>query len=77
MDIQHLIQMANQIGDFFAALPDKTEAKQGIAKHIQLFWTPKMRVQLLVLVQQHQGTGLKPLVLAAIQQHQNMLQPAN
>jgi FdhD protein len=75
MNMQHLIQMANQIGDFFAAMPDKTEAKQGIVKHIQLFWGPIMRTQLLDYVEQAQGAGLKPLVLAAIQEHRAQLTP--
>lgn len=77
MDIQHLIQMANQIGDFFEALPDKVEAKQGIVKHIQLFWVPNMRTQLLEHVAHHQGVGLKPLVMQAMVEHAERLRPVS
>lgn len=76
MEIQHLIQMANQIGDFFEVLPDKGEAKQGIVKHIQLFWVPNMRTQLLDHVAHHQGLGLKPLVMQAMVEHAVQLRPA-
>jgi hypothetical protein len=33
--------MANQIGDFFAALPE-AEGVAGAANHMKRFWTPKM-----------------------------------
>jgi formate dehydrogenase subunit delta len=75
MNMQHLIQMANQIGDFFEVFPDKVEAKQGIAKHIQLFWVPIMRTQLLAYVEQQHGEGLRSLVIAAIQEHGEQLKP--
>lgn len=75
MEIKHLVEMANQIGEFFAAFPDKVEAKQGIAKHIQLFWVPRMRTQLLDYVAQQNGEGLDALVLEAIQLHAVQLTP--
>ncbi len=40
-----MIRMANQIAAFFEAYP-RTEALDGIAKHIKNFWTPRMRTQL-------------------------------
>jgi hypothetical protein len=39
--IDKLVRMANQIGDFFAALPE-AEGVAGAANHLQRFWTPKM-----------------------------------
>ncbi|NBX56689.1 MAG: formate dehydrogenase, partial [Betaproteobacteria bacterium] len=33
MDIDHLVRMANQIGEFFSAYPDSDEAKASIANH--------------------------------------------
>lgn len=44
-DSHHLIQMANDIGDFFRAQPHD-DAVAGIANHLKSFWTPKMRAQL-------------------------------
>ncbi len=40
-----MIRMANQIAAYFEAYP-RTEALDGIAKHIQNAWTPRMRQQL-------------------------------
>jgi formate dehydrogenase subunit delta len=43
---QHLVQMANDIGNFFRA-QQREDALAGIANHIQSFWTPNMRRKLL------------------------------
>jgi formate dehydrogenase subunit delta len=41
-----LVRMVNQICDFFAAYPDD-EAVIGVQDHLQRFWDPSMRKQLL------------------------------
>lgn len=43
---EHLIQMANDIGNFFRANPNREEAVTGIANHIMSFWTRRMREKL-------------------------------
>jgi formate dehydrogenase subunit delta len=43
---QHLVHMANDIGDFFRAQP-RQDAIAGIANHIRSFWSPKMREKLI------------------------------
>ena len=48
----HLIQMANDIGNFFRAQPKREEAIAGIANHIRNFWTPRMREKLLARFKQ-------------------------
>ena len=60
-----LIRMANQIGDFFKSYPPE-EAVPQIATHIQKFWDPRMRKKILAHLAEHDGEGLKPLVLDAI-----------
>ena len=42
----NLVRMANRIGDFFEAMPDRPEALDGIATHIKKFWEPRMRKQI-------------------------------
>lgn len=69
MEVDKLIKMANQIGDFFEANPDVEEAKQEIASHLKKFWNSIMLKTLVAHVQQHQGQGLHPKVVAAIQQY--------
>jgi formate dehydrogenase subunit delta len=43
---EHLVKMANDIGNFFRAQP-KLEAVAGIANHIRSFWSPRMRKKLI------------------------------
>jgi formate dehydrogenase subunit delta len=47
MDIHHLVKMANQIGDFFAPYPDRTEVVNSIALHLKNSWDPRMRRQII------------------------------
>ena len=42
-DAEHLVQMANDIGNFFRADPDRDAAIAGSANHIDKFWTRSMR----------------------------------
>jgi formate dehydrogenase subunit delta len=61
MDTANLVKMANRIGEFFAALPDAAEARAGIAGHLQRFWEPRMRRQIVAHVE-HGGEGLSEIV---------------
>lgn len=70
MDADNLIRMANRIGEFFEAMPDRDEALDGIAEHIQKFWEPRMRGRILtVLAQPDEAAQLRPLVRDALQRH--------
>lgn len=73
MDIHNLIHMANQIGGFFEAMPDREEALSGIAVHLQHFWEPRMRSQLLAYVDAEDGKDLKAIVVSAIRAHRDKL----
>ena len=59
-----MIRMANQISAYFEAYP-RAEALAGIAKHIRLFWDPRMRRHLDEYVAAG-GEDLSPLVIAAV-----------
>lgn len=65
MDNENLIHMANRIGEFFASMPDRDEAQDGIAQHLRKFWEPRMRSAIVAHVQAG-GAGLDPLVVAAV-----------
>lgn len=73
MDIHNLVHMANRIGEFFQAMPDRAEALDGIANHVAKFWEPRMRRALLAHVQDHAGEGLLPIVDEAIRSHAQTL----
>ena len=68
--------MANAIGEFFEADPDRQAALEGIAGHLKRFWDPRMRREILQWVEEHQGEGLKPIVLDALRSHRHLLAPA-
>jgi len=65
MNIEHLVQMANDIGHFFASEPQRADAVAGIAAHIQRFWDPRMRRQIRAHLQAG-GAGLDELVREAL-----------
>jgi len=69
MKTSHLIQMANSIGDFFAAMPDAEEARRDLALHIQRYWEPRMRRSLFEHIDRTRGDGLSVIVLQALRQH--------
>jgi formate dehydrogenase subunit delta len=75
MDIANLVKMANRIGEFFAALPDAEEARAGIAGHLQRFWEPRMRREIVAHVDGG-GAGLTGIVREAIAEHRAALLPA-
>jgi formate dehydrogenase subunit delta len=74
MDIDNLVKMANRIGEFFAALPDAQEARAGIAAHLQRFWEPRMRRQIVAHVERG-GEGLSAIVREAIAANRQTLAP--
>ncbi|MSQ59832.1 MAG: formate dehydrogenase [Betaproteobacteria bacterium] len=72
MDGEHLYKMANQIGAFFAAQAGRAEAIEGIANHLKRFWDPRMRKQIVRMVDDKEA-GLQPLVEDAIRAHRKLL----
>ena len=65
MSVEHLVRMANDIGHFFAAEPERPVAVAGVANHIQRFWDPRMRRQIEAHLKSG-GVGLDDLVREAI-----------
>ena len=63
MSHNRIAYMANQIATFFLSKP-QDQAIEGFADHINKFWEPRMRAQLLALIAVG-GEGLKPLALEA------------
>ncbi|RYZ08741.1 MAG: formate dehydrogenase [Comamonadaceae bacterium] len=68
----NLIRMANRIGDFFEAMPDRDEALEGIAVHIRKFWTPAMRRDFLASADAR-ADNLRDVVRAAVERHRGLL----
>ena len=73
MDANHLIKMANQIGQFFESMPDREQAKVDIATHIKKFWEPRMRKTILAALDGAQADGIDPIVREAISANRELL----
>ncbi len=73
MNLDNLVKMANQIGTFFAAMPDRDEALADIATHLRRFWAPPMRRALLEGVDNGRADAVTPIVLAALERHRGEL----
>ncbi len=73
MDANHLIRMANQIGQFFESMPDREQAKSDIAAHLKKFWEPRMRKAMLAAIDGAEADGLDPIVRESISTHRGML----
>jgi len=67
--------MANQIGEFFSAYPDRQEALDGISNHIHKFWEPRMRLSLLDALAAGETPAMMPLVNEALLANQDKLRP--
>jgi formate dehydrogenase subunit delta len=65
MEIERLVAMANQIGDFFGAEPDAQEAATGAFTHLRRFWEPRMRTQIIAHLERG-GAGLNDTARAAV-----------
>ncbi len=80
MEIDTLIHMANRIGAFFEAQPDREEALDGVAEHLRRYWEPRMRRSLLSHLDAgcppgEKGESLSPFVREAIERQRVRLTP--
>jgi formate dehydrogenase subunit delta len=65
MSEDSLIKMANDIGNFFRAEPDREKAVSGIVDHIAKFWTHRMQDKLVARAAQADA-GLDELPREAV-----------
>ena len=68
MNIDLLIKMANEIGEFFAGadVNDPDAAARDVANHIKRYWEPRMRAQMLKYYEERGGAGLTDLGKRAV-----------
>ncbi|MEY4760184.1 MAG: hypothetical protein RLZZ200_40 [Pseudomonadota bacterium] len=65
MNIEHLVTMANDIGNFFVSEAGDDAAPREIATHITKFWDPRMRTAIIGHGKAG-GEGLSPASKAAV-----------
>ncbi|TXI93181.1 MAG: formate dehydrogenase [Burkholderiaceae bacterium] len=73
-NVDKLVRMANQIGTFFASMPDHEEGVDGVANHLKKFWEPRMRKALFAALDTGQVSDqLNEIVLKATTKHRQLL----
>jgi formate dehydrogenase subunit delta len=63
--IDKFVRMANQIADFYAAMPER-EAPESAASHLRLYWTPKMIREIIAFADQGHS-GLNAIAARAVE----------
>jgi formate dehydrogenase subunit delta len=66
MNVERLVEMVNDIANYFASEPDHAAAVAGVAGHLKRFWEPRMRKQIIAHVEAG-GHGLSDLGLEGVQ----------
>ena len=72
--LDRLVRMANQIGDFYASMPEQ-EATEGAASHLRLYWTPKMIREIIAFADEGHP-GLNAVAARAVQSLKETAAPA-
>jgi len=67
MNVERLVEMVNDIANFFHSEPDHAAAVAGIAGHLRKFWEPRMRKQILAHLDAG-GHGLGDLAREGVQE---------
>lgn len=67
MNIERMVEMANDIANFFAADPDRAAAVAGVAGHIKRYWEARMVRQMLAHLDAG-GHGLSDLAREGMQE---------
>jgi formate dehydrogenase subunit delta len=68
MNIDLLIKMANEIGEFFTGVEvnDPQAAARDVANHLKRYWDPRMRAQMLKYYEERQGAGLSEVAKSGV-----------
>jgi formate dehydrogenase subunit delta len=75
MNVEHLVEMANQIGRYYEVYPNRSEALAGAAQHIRRYWDPRMRAEFLRHLDGPGAHGLDAFVAEAVRVHRAELAP--
>ena len=62
--LDRFVRMANQIGDFYASMPEQ-EGAEAVASHLRLYWTPKMIREIIAFADEGHP-GLNAIAARAI-----------
>jgi len=72
---EKLIKMANQIGIFFSAMPDREQAINDTAGHLRRSWEPRMRRAFFAYIDEHGMQGLSDILIEVVKAKRQELEP--
>jgi formate dehydrogenase subunit delta len=72
---EKLVKMANQIGMFFSAMPDRQEAINDTAGHLRRSWEPRMRRAFFDYIDEHGTNGLSDILVEVVKAKRQELEP--
>ena len=72
---EKLIKMANQIGMFFSAMPDRDQAINDTAGHLRRTWEPRMRRAFFAHIDEHGTHGLSDILIDVVKSKRQELEP--
>jgi len=75
MNIERLVDMVNDIANFWASEPDHATGVAGVASHLKRFWEPRMRKQIIAHLDSG-GHGLSDLAREGVQELARMQKAA-
>ena len=75
MSPEKLVSMANQIGQFFAAMPDREQAINDTAGHLRRSWEPRMRREFFQHIDDHGTNGLSDILQEVVKRKRTELEP--
>ena len=75
MNIERLVDMVNDIANYFHSEPDHATAVAGVATHLRKYWEPRMRKQILAHLDAG-GDGLSELGREGVQELARMQKAA-
>lgn len=66
MNVERLVAMANDIGNFFGGEPRVEDRVAGVANHLSRFWDARMRRQIIAYAREQGGRDLADHVRQAV-----------
>jgi formate dehydrogenase subunit delta len=71
--VEHLIEMANDIGAYFISDKNHERARDGVRNHLERFWDPRMRRVIVASLDTGDADSMSAIVREAISTHRQML----
>jgi formate dehydrogenase subunit delta len=66
MNVERLVAMANDIGNFFGGETQPEDRVAGVANHLSRFWDARMRRQIIAYAREQGGADLADHVREAV-----------